>query len=422
MIGSYFCSWSSKWTSKKEELDIKDVESDIIYISFAQPDCSYTKGSFEGTGLSFSSNFEVVAGACELIKDSKTIMLSVGGGTYHGWASLNVDAIIALAEDLHCKGIDIDWEPQQGAASAHEMAPIIDAFREKYTGYLSFATAHVGAYGHGNFVNSQPVSLYTSVNYSGLLQSGDKLDWINVMAYDAGPTFDPLECFDSYKAIYPKKIYMGIEIGDQAWGGVITTLQDVKKLYNHIKDKGGELFVWSWLKPGPFTFQDIVATIQEPPTPAPTPVPEIVVTPSEPEKRPIDQVDDPATQPDKPKDTTPELTVPEVPTFEPKLDIISPGVGKAIWEPGLPLHKDNLVFYKNATYKCLAPHRALKGWEPDVAISLFTLVKDPLKTDWIAQMEYKSGETVMHKGKQYTCVISHVSQTDWEPGMVGLWK
>jgi hypothetical protein len=106
MIGSYFCSWSSKWSYQKEELDIKDVESDIIYISFAQPDCAYQKGSFEGTGLSFSSSFEVVAGACELLKDTKTVMLSVGGGTYHGWSALNVDAIIALANDLHCKGID----------------------------------------------------------------------------------------------------------------------------------------------------------------------------------------------------------------------------------------------------------------------------------------------------------------------------
>ena len=64
-------------------------------------------------------------------------MLSVGGGTYHGWSSLNVEAICSLADDLHCKGIDIDWEPQDGAASASEMSVIIDKFREHYTGYLS---------------------------------------------------------------------------------------------------------------------------------------------------------------------------------------------------------------------------------------------------------------------------------------------
>lgn len=83
MIGSYFCSWSSKWAGKKEDVDIKDVESDIIYISFVQPDCSYTKGSFAGTGLSFSSDFNIISQACELLKE-KTLMLSVGGGTYHG--------------------------------------------------------------------------------------------------------------------------------------------------------------------------------------------------------------------------------------------------------------------------------------------------------------------------------------------------
>jgi chitinase len=446
MIGSYFCSWSSKWSYQKEELDIKDVDSDIVYISFAQPDCDYKKGSFEGTGLSFSSSFEVVSGACELLKETKTVMLSVGGGTYHGWSALNVDALIALADDLHCKGIDIDWEPQQGAASAHEMAGIIDAFRAKYTGFLSFATAHVGAYGQGAFISSQPISMYTGVNYPGLIESGHKLDWLNVMAYDAGPTFDPLECYDSYKAIFSKKIYMGIEIGDQAWGGVITTLSDVEKLYSHIKDKGDDLFIWSWLKPGPFTFQQVAEIVHatpkiiitqpeptlepelepEPPLePEPQPEPPIEPEPPlepEPQKRPIDQVQEPEVQPDKPKDTTPELPIPEIPIFEPKLPVIERLADKVVWEPALPLHRGILVFYKNATYKCRIAHSAIQGWEPDVAIALFTLVKDPLKTDWMPQMEYHTNETVIHKGKKYTCVAGHVSQSDWEPGMVGLWR
>jgi hypothetical protein len=405
MIGSYFCSWSSKWVYTKDELDIKDVESDIIYISFAKPDCSYTKGSFEGTGLSFSSDFQVVAGAIQQLPETKTVMLSVGGGTYGEWDQLNVDAIIALADDLHCKGIDIDWEPINGAQSADQMAVIIDEFRSNYAGYLSFATAHVGAYGHGNYTSSQPVSMYTGVNYPGLIKSGHKLDWINVMAYDAGITFDPLEAFDAYKAIFPKKIYMGVEIGDQAWGGVITSLDDVQKLYDHIKDKGGDLFVWSWLKPGPFTYQEMVKKI----------------TPTPPEKRPIEQVDTPEVQPDKSKDTTPELIIPEQ-TFEPKLPTIEKDDNKVMWTPGKKLESKELVFYNNATYKVLATHVANQGWEPNVALSLFTLVKDPLKSDWIPQMEYFPGESVIHQGKQYQCVIGHTSQTDWAPGKCGLWK
>lgn len=403
MIGCYFASWSSKWTSKKEDVDIKDVESDIIYISFAKPDCAYTTGSFENTGLSFSSDFSVIAGACELLKDSKTIMLSVGGGTYGNWKDLNVDAIIALADDLYCKGIDIDWEPTDGSASAEEMGPIIEAFRSKYDGYLSFATAHVGAYGHGSFVSATPMSMYTGVNYIGLLTSGDKLDWINVMAYDAGSSFDPLECYDSYKAIFSKKIYMGVEIGDQAWGGVITTLDDVKKLYGHIKDKGDGLFVWSWLKPGPFTFQDVAQiTVQQ--------------------KRPIEQVDTPVIQPDKPKDTTPSLPIPDTPIFEPKLPVLDPSVTKVMWEPDMVLLKDDIVWFNNYSYKVRAGHKSLRGWEPNAAIALFVLCKDKNRDCWVSNMEYTAGEKVFHKDKFYECVISHVSQDDWQPGYVGLWK
>ena len=397
MIGAYFRSWSSKWSDQPETLDINDVESDIIYISFAKPDLTYTKQSFENTGLQFSSSFETVSQACKA--SSKTIMLSVGGGTYPNWQDLKVDQIIQLADDLGCKGIDIDWEPQDGAQSKQDMAKIIDAFRSKYSGYLSFATAHVGAYGHGDFLNSQPASIYTGVNYTGLVESGDKLDWINVMAYDAGQTFDPLECYNAYKAIFSKKIYMGIEIGDQAWGGVITTLQDVESLYNHIKPNNDGLFIWSWLKPGPITFLEIS---------------EITKT-----KRPIDQVDSPEIQP-KPKEPE-QLPIPETPVFTPTLPEIQPAEGRAIWQPGLVLKMHDLVFYNNETFKCQAPHTTSKGWEPDVAISLFIRVKDPLKQEWIPQMEYSIGEKVLHNGKVYTCVVGHVSQIDWQPGMVGLW-
>jgi len=409
MIGSYFCSWSSKWTSKKEELDIKDVESDIIYISFAKPDCQYTKGSFHGTGLQFSSDFQVVSDACKLLQDTKTVMLSVGGGTYHGWNHLNVDAIISLADDLHCKGIDIDWEPQDGAASAQEMGRIINDFRTKYTGYLSFATTHVGAYGFGDFTNSQPKSIYTGCNYFGLRGCGDQLDWINVMAYDAGPTFDPIECYNAYKSIFSKKIYMGIVLGDHAWGGVITSLQDVEKLYSHISPQGDSLFFWSWLKPGPFTYQEAISLIK---------IPKIVIDPN-PAKRPIEQVDTPSSQPEKEKAI--ELPIPDQ-TFDPKLDIIKPLEPRIDWAPGQVLEAKQLVFYDNKTYKVLAKHTSLSGWEPTLALSLFTLVKDPLKEEWITQMEYFAGEMVLHEGKKYECVISHTSQIDWAPGKCGLWK
>lgn len=411
MIGSYFCSWSSKWSGKKEELDIKDVDSDIIYISFAKPDCKYTKGSFEGTGLSFSSDFDIVEGACFLLKDTKTVMLSVGGGTYHGWDSLDVDSLISLADDLHCKGIDIDWEPQDGAASAHLMADIIDQFREKYTGYLSFATAHVGAYGKDDFIHSMPASMYTGVNYEGLVKSGSKLDWINVMAYDAGPTFDPLECYDAYKTIYKGKIYMGIELGDQAWGGVITTLDDVKKLYDHIKPSGGDLFVWSWLKSGPFSFEEVHSLTKT--------TPSIIITEPASPKRPIEQVDSPEQQPTKEKDTS--LPIPDQ-TFDPKLPIIAPLEPRNMWEPNQWVNTNSLVFYNNKTFKVIAGHTTSVGWEPDRALALFTLVKDPLKKDWVTQMEYFPGETVLFEGRYYQCVIGHTSQSDWAPGVCGLWK
>jgi hypothetical protein len=203
---------------------------------------------------------------------------------------------------------------------------------------------------------------------------------------------------------------MGIEIGDQAWGGVVTTIEDVKSLYDHVKVLNDGLFVWSWLKPGPITFQQIKALT----------IPSIIIDPN-PIKRPIEQVDTPEAQPEKEKDTTTELPTPEQ-IFEPKLPVIEPLAPRKVWTPGLWLETKELVFYKNKTYKVIAGHSTTLGWEPDVALSLFTLVKDPLKEEWISQMEYFPGEFVIHDGQKYECVIGHTSQTDWAPGKCGLWK
>ena len=71
-IGVYFQSWSSNWSSSSSSLDLSkvDLPINIVYLSFVNPSCNYVKGSnvLSGTGLDFSSDFNVVKGAISILK------------------------------------------------------------------------------------------------------------------------------------------------------------------------------------------------------------------------------------------------------------------------------------------------------------------------------------------------------------------
>ena len=105
-IGAYYESWSANWAGSGETHDLAKINSsiNIIYLSFVHPNCSYKKGSnsFTGTGLQFSSDFNVIKKAINLLKSRGCIvMLSVGGATYH-FDVFNPYNITDLVYDLDC--------------------------------------------------------------------------------------------------------------------------------------------------------------------------------------------------------------------------------------------------------------------------------------------------------------------------------
>ena len=72
MIGVYFESWACPWTDKPEQCALALIEKpiEIVYLSFARPDCTYKKsqGTWEGTGLDFSPGFQVIRQAIQILK------------------------------------------------------------------------------------------------------------------------------------------------------------------------------------------------------------------------------------------------------------------------------------------------------------------------------------------------------------------
>ena len=279
-VSVYFQTWSSKWVSVGAMMDLANVPDgvDIVYLSFCMPMCSYLKGSrsFAGTGLQFSMDFDVVKNAIAILKSRKIkTMISVGGATYHYEPSFNQAQTIRiwdLCVDLGCDGVDIDWE-SQGISQRQQFVDIINYFhnsRPTSMHLLCAACFSVGAF--------QPSgNPFNGMNILGLQQAGRYLNWINIMAYDAGgpDMYDVQAAYEAYKTYYPGLIYIGLEIGPQAWGGDLLKIDQVRKALTISR---GNVFIWSLQKPptGTVSVEDILKEARSlsvviPPVVVPTP-------------------------------------------------------------------------------------------------------------------------------------------------------
>lgn len=249
-VAVYFETWSSKWTNDPKQMDLALIAAPVtvVNISFSSPGSSYKKGqnTFQNTGLSFSQEFWVVKGAIGILRGKGIkVMLAVGGGSY--WSnpntSYNAVASVALMEDLGCDGIDLDWEVNK--AYDYELSKAIVATRSvmKPGCLLSFAGWSTGAYGPDG-------DNYKGMNIHAMVNHGSQVDFINIMAYDAGTIYDPIGALECYRVYYKGPLLLGFEVGTQAWGGALLSKDQanmwMKKTHSYSKEYG--IFVWSLQK------------------------------------------------------------------------------------------------------------------------------------------------------------------------------
>ena len=135
-LGAYFETWASKWVSSGGMSDLAAItDFNVVYLAFVIPSTTYLAGqmTFANTGLQFSWDFAEVAKAIKVLQSRNVqVLLAVGGASYPFDGNFNPKSIAALAKDLGCNGVDIDWEPSGGASRATEFGPIISKLR----GYL----------------------------------------------------------------------------------------------------------------------------------------------------------------------------------------------------------------------------------------------------------------------------------------------
>lgn len=284
IFSTYFQSWSSSGTTASTiDLALMDPRIKVITIDGVNANFSYTKGQndFSASGLSFPQSFAVVkAGIAAAAAKGQTVMLTVGEGGVGAFGTAapyaTFDSAVALANDLGCHGIDIDWEPS--VYSPQIFGPLIAGFRAAMTaanGSATLLSAAVWATGAETPVTG---SAYTGLNLEGMKSNGNQLDWINIMSYDdGGPTMYDIQAgFNSYRKVYSGHINLGIELGPQGWGTYLSQPSDVTQAANIIKaDGNGGVFVWAYKKdttgsPTFATTLNLVEAIFNPPPVNPT--------------------------------------------------------------------------------------------------------------------------------------------------------
>lgn len=256
MIGVYFESWACPWTNKAEESMLAKITTpvQVVYISFARPDSTYIKGqyTFANTGLDFSLDFSVVKKAIEILQQKKIkVMIAVGGATFP-WDTYRPQSISDLVFDLGADGLDIDWEPAKGFQSAAQLPVLIQTSRN----YNPSKLISLAGFSTGCFEPNGDT--YRGMNISGLTQQGQNLDWVNIMAYDAGQGFDVIACYESYRKYFKKQLCVGFQVGQQGWGDAVLTMDDVIKICNYIKGNKDTCFVWAYFKSGNPTTKQVL--------------------------------------------------------------------------------------------------------------------------------------------------------------------
>ena len=248
----------------------------IVNVAFMRPDAVYSAGSFKLTGTGVEPAYWAVAGSGQILRDAITelhrknpdtkVMISVGGATYFNWTGFNPDAIAAFVGDMGFDGVDLDYEP--GDASVHctqSMGKVtclsdktfVDLVNRMRTALprpklLSIAAWSVGAFGEDKWVDAQPPSAFRGMALALLRSSsGPLLDWVNVMSFDAGPTYNPVEALEAYQNYFCGPVLMGVEVPPEAWGGHVYTIPEVRALADAVlAHKAEGMMMWELHKPG----------------------------------------------------------------------------------------------------------------------------------------------------------------------------
>lgn len=282
----YFQSWSpDPQTTDGTKTNLANLPPyvNVVNLAFMRPDAVYLKGSmtFNNTGLEFNyQNGAVLKQAISTLHQKNPgtkVLVAVGGATFTNWGSLNAKAIADFVTDFGLDGVDIDYEPAATGCALGTDNQIHCQIDAAFAGFVQSLRSvlprptwitvtgfSVGAFGQDQWKTAQPQSQYTGMMLPLLRSPAAKdIDMVNVMSFDAGTTFDPIQALAAYSFYYPGPISMGVEVPPEACCGHVYTLCQVSQLVQAVKTSAAQhnntppgMMIWS---------------IQKAPNGAPTP-------------------------------------------------------------------------------------------------------------------------------------------------------
>jgi chitinase len=248
-FAAYFESWISN-TNDQLDTDFVNIPRSvtIVMLAFMKPDASYSGNlQLSGTGLEFRYSGAMLRNSIlELRKRNPgvKVFVSIGGETYSRWDKLNAPAVAHFVDDFGLDGVDIDFEPPDpGCTQTNDSIRCrTDALLQRTVGELranlakqvklSLTCGATGAYGEGEWKHAGPKGgpdYGTAVQFLRSRKAHD-INFLNIMAYDAGDNFNPLQALDAFKHYYTGAILLGFTPSPEDWGNHAYSRKEINEL------------------------------------------------------------------------------------------------------------------------------------------------------------------------------------------------
>lgn len=263
ILAYYFATWSENDQNQEASQSVLahlPSSLNMIMLAFAKPGAIYKgDGDLEKTGLDY--NGEILKGSIQLLKSRNPnlkILLSVGGWEAN-WKKINYLDLARIISDYGLDGVDIDYEPPtancKSTAEGAVDCPLTDGvyidlirqFRAALPRPLivSIAGWSNGAYGLNEFKTSKPMDTYSGLLINPIRQVGDQLDQINIMSYNGGHEYSPVDALRAYQSVFNGPILVGLQAPPEYRNHVIT-VEELHQISAGVTNlNGAGMMVWA---------------------------------------------------------------------------------------------------------------------------------------------------------------------------------